>query len=197
MTSLTSNALAASRKKTTPNAIVGKLQGSYPLHIALRSSGREKVTYEVVKLLSLSGPNMLTSPDTSGSVPLSIALQNKVGSQIIRYLLERNKSAASMSDQQENYPLHFACADVRGNKRYSLSVIRLVLSAYPEALHKRNSDGMTPFDLARGPDSAGGGNGGDTILDFLQKSGEKEAGAQDKQNRGEALPLCRVLTGGN
>ena len=173
---MTSNALAASRKKALPGAV--KLTGSYPLHIALRSNGGEKVTYEVVKLLTLSAPDVLTTQDLSGAVPLSIALQKKVGSQIIRYLVEKNKGAAGIVDQKRNYPLHFACTDVMGKKRYSLLVIRLVFEAYPDALYGKNSDGRTPMELAkeaksRGSPSFGLGDGVDGIVTYLQKVGRR------------------------
>uniref|UniRef100_A0A7S4HN53 Uncharacterized protein n=1 Tax=Odontella aurita TaxID=265563 RepID=A0A7S4HN53_9STRA len=177
LASLTSNALSASRKK----ALAGdpsKLVGSCALHIALRSNGGEKVTYEVVKLLSLSAPDVLTTKDKSGGIPLSIALQNKVGSQIIRYLVEKNKEAAGIADSNGNYPLHFACADVLGKKRYSLSVIRLVFEAHPAAVNERNENGKAPLDLAtRGMSASAlcGGDGGvDAIVNYLQKVGKRK-----------------------
>ena len=148
--SLTSNALAAAKKKNNHNVAIGELRGLYPLHIALRSGGGQKVTYEVVKLLTLSGPGILTTPDPTGAVPLSTALQNQVGSQIIRYLLDRNRSAAKIADEKHNYPLHVACASLKGKKRYSLGVIKVITAAYQGALLRKNANGNSPLDLARG-----------------------------------------------
>ena len=108
------------------------------------------MTYEVVKLLTLSGPGILTTPDPTGAVPLSTALQNQVGSQIIRYLLDRNRSAAKIADEKHNYPLHVACASLKGKKRYSLGVIKVITAAYQGALLRKNANGNSPLDLARG-----------------------------------------------
>ena len=174
--SLTSNALAAARKKANPSVMMSQLQGSYPLHISLRSFGGEKVTYEVVKLLSLSGPGVLTTPDPFGCVPLSIALQNKVGSQIIRYLLEQNKDSARVPDRDGNYPLHHACVPAGGRKRYSLAIIKLLTQSYPKALAKKNKDGKKPLDLAYGPDGKDDylkEGKSDTAIEFLEKTYEK------------------------
>ena len=171
--SLTSNALAAARKKANPSVMMNQLQGSYPLHISLRSFGGEKVTYEVVKLLSLSGPGVLTTPDPFGCVPLSIALQNKVGSQIIRYLLEQNKDSARVPDRDGNYPLHHACVPARGRKRYSLAIIKLLTQSYPKALAKKNKDGKKPLDLAYGPDGKDDylkEGKSDAAIEFLEKT---------------------------
>ena len=174
--SLTSNALAAARKKANPSVMMSQLQGSYPLHIVLRSFGGEKVTYEVVKLLALSGPGVLTTPDPFGCVPLSIALQNKVGSQIIRYLLEQNKDSARVPDRDGNYPLHHACMSARGKKKYSLAIIKLLTQSYPKALAKKNKEGKKPLDLAYGPkgrdDYLNEGNT-DSAIEFLEKTYEK------------------------
>ena len=174
--SLTSNALAAARKKANPSVMMSQLRGSYPLHISLRSFGGEKVTYEVVKLLSLSGPGVLTTPDPFGRVPLSIALQNKVGSQIIRYLLEQNKDSARVPDRDGNYPLHHACVPAGGRKRYSLAIIKLLTQSYPKALAKKNKDGKKPLDLAYGPDGKDDylkEGKSDTAIEFLEKTHEK------------------------
>ena len=174
--SLTSNALAAARKKANPSVMMSQLQGSYPLHIVLRSFGGEKVTYEVVKLLALSGPGVLTTPDPFGCVPLSIALQNKVGSQIIRYLLEQNKDSARVPDRDGNYPLHHACMSARGKKKYSLAIIKLLTQSYPKALAKKNKEGKKPLDLAYGPkgrDDYLNEGKTDSAIEFLEKTYEK------------------------
>ena len=174
--SLTSNALAAARKKANPSVMMSQLQGSYPLHIALRSFGGDKVTYEVVKLLALSGPGVLTTPDLFGCVPLSIALQNKVGSQIIRYLLEQNKDSARVPDKDGNYPLHHACMSARGKKKYSLAIIKLLTQSYPKALAKKNKEGEKPLELAYGPkgrDDYLSEGKTDSAIEFLEKTYEK------------------------
>ena len=174
--SLTSNALAAARKKANPSVMMSQLQGSYPLHIVLRSFGGEKVTYEVVKLLALSGPGVLTTSDPFGCVPLSIALQNKVGSQIIRYLLEQNKDSARVPDRDGNYPLHHACVSARGKKKYSLAIIKLLTQSYPKALAKKNKEGKKPLDLAYGPkgrDDYRNEGKTDSAIEFLEKKYEK------------------------
>mmetsp|Transcript_37842 Transcript_37842/g.56648 ORF Transcript_37842/g.56648 Transcript_37842/m.56648 type:complete len:849 (-) Transcript_37842:738-3284(-) len=146
--SASSDVLIASRKKVISASAVSMLQGSFPLHLALRSVTGEKVTYEVVKLLSLAAPDVLTSVDKAGTVPLSVALQHRVGSQIVRYLLQQSRSSAKIADKKKNFPLHFACTHVNGKKEYSFIVIKLVTEAYPYAIVQQNDDGKTPVDLA-------------------------------------------------
>jgi ankyrin repeat protein len=66
--------------------------------------------------------------------------------ELTRFLLPHNQGAASTPDSfaDGDLPLHIAC------EYKPVGIVKLVYDAYPEAVHRRNKDGETPLDVARG-----------------------------------------------
>jgi Ankyrin repeats (many copies) len=67
-----------------------------------------------------------------------------------KLLLSRHPEGATVRNQQYgSLPLHIATSN-----QVSPEVIRILINAYPDALHLPNDDGMTPLDLVLADESA-------------------------------------------
>jgi len=114
---------------------------SFPINIAL-NSGAEK---DILELLVKEGPGVLSEkdgPDQSGSLGIALTLQRPRN--VVMFLMLANPKCARTRDRYWNLPLHTA---VR-LRNASLSTVKTIHFAYPEALTKRNLHGETPLDIA-------------------------------------------------
>lgn len=135
--------------------------GSYPLHIATSNGAPRKV----IEMLMKAAPDVLSLTDKFGrtclhlavatgatidsSVPIDqnqdmyIKYQPKITLDTIKLLYSMDKSQLSTHDVAKNLPLHTALQGC-----CSIECVKFLLQHYPHAIHKKNKDGMTPFEVA-------------------------------------------------
>jgi hypothetical protein len=70
---------------------------------------------------------------------------------MVEALLLHYPEGATIRNKYGSLPLHMAASN-----RASVDVVRLLIEAYPDALHLQNDDGMTPLDLAMAAAAAPG-----------------------------------------
>ena len=115
---------------------------------------------EVLKLLVNAGPDVITEVDgPKKSTSLAIALSQHYGMEVIDMFLSASPHCASFPDRRGNYPIHIACC-----MGASMDVIRRLLRACPEELHKVNIQGKSPLDIAQERTVCW-----EEVVDFLEK----------------------------
>jgi uncharacterized protein len=130
--------------------------GSTALHRAI--AGKQ---YEAVEeLLSLGADVALQ--DAGGSTALHYAIEHKLP-QVLRALLEKCPSAASISDKHGNQPLWTAAFNARGN----YEMVSMLLQSGADPKH-RNNVNKCPLDIAEVFGDA-------TLLQLLESSVEGKA----------------------
>jgi len=135
----------------------------YPLHIAVINGA----SLEVVRLLTFQNEKVLTMKDKEGNTPLTVAIKYNAKTEIINFMLAENEMLPTLLDKRANTPLHIAC--MYGRRE---DVIETLMLSFPEGLHVKNFEGLTPLDLAlRSSDCS------DDIINLLQ---EALYGAQEK-----------------
>jgi hypothetical protein len=115
---------------------------TFALNLALEN----QVDLTVVKSLIEADKTVLSKKDgleKEGS--LHVALKQKQANiSTVDAIILANPSSVQVEDRHFNTPLHIACRSAA-----SMDVIRHLWILYPEALFKRNFNGLTPLDLAR------------------------------------------------
>eukprot|EP00956_Cyclotella_meneghiniana_P011257 scaffold15837_cov49-Cyclotella_meneghiniana.AAC.3 len=129
-----------------------QLSGWLPFHGAC-SGGN----VETAKYLYKIYPESINIPDMIGGFyPLNLLMDTSIeeyvevtgieefGVELTQFLLKHDRGAVSSPNTVGELPLHCAC---RGNR--SLTIIKLVFNAYPEAIHIRDNAGQwSPLDFA-------------------------------------------------
>lgn len=116
-----------------------------PLHRACRN---EKVPVNVIDALINSYPQSPKEKTTSyGLLPLHYALRvhTSANPDIIRLLLQHNKEAASVIDAYKDTMLHDY---IRRSETHSLEVTKILVDAYPVAVHTCNQYNSYPLHRA-------------------------------------------------
>jgi len=153
----TDNTITSKKTKTL------KYHQMYPLHIAVINGA----SLEVVRLLNFQNEKVLTMKYKEGNTPLTVAIKYNAKTEIINFMLAENEMLPTLLDKRANTPLHIACMYGRCE-----DVIETLMLSFPEGLHVKNFEGLTPLDLAlRSSDCS------DDIIDLLQ---EAIYGAQEK-----------------
>ena len=78
----------------------------------------------------------------------------------VEILLLHHPEGATTRNQYGSLPLHMAASN-----QASVDVVKLLIDAYPDALHLQNDDGMTPIDLALADDTTAAS---DAIIALLE-----------------------------
>ena len=129
----------------------------YPINIALK----HRASVPVIQLLADAAPDILVERDGAESYcTLSCALLQRRKFDVVSLLLEANPDQVRVPDRYRNFPLHTACAHGA-----SLPVVKLLASAYPNAIRKKNFHGQTPLDIAQQRSCCS-----DDVIDYLQES---------------------------
>lgn len=119
--------------------VVG-VQGRTPLHVACDHDAPAVVVHALVRAF----PEAAMMVGTSNMNPLHITCSSQHASvQVVRVLLESSGLAsetASMCDVDGDTPLHAAC-----RCGAPIDVLRVLLHAYPQAVHERDYEGLTPL----------------------------------------------------
>merc|ERR1711939_758191 len=128
-----------------PDAVsLPSTKNTLPLHLAAAHNKSE----EVVKYLYGQYPDAIRLASEGGALPLHWAALYNDSPTVFSYLLSVYKDAASMPTHNGWLPLHclVSCPEMTKNR---LKCMFLLLRAYPEALHYCDSEGSTPYDIAR------------------------------------------------
>jgi ankyrin repeat protein len=119
------------------------LDGSLPLHRALRSTASE-VSLEVVQILMDYYPEACAMEDQLGSLPLHHAAMNTSTSiQIFTLLIDKYPGATAARNRQDCLPLHLAC--IYEARR---PIIAYLIGCYPQACETADEHGQYPLHLA-------------------------------------------------
>jgi ankyrin repeat protein len=120
-------------------------RGRTPLHVACDHDAPA----EVIRSLIQQYPKACLHVGTTGMNPLHIACSSDHASEeVVRVLLVESAKVdlnlatqmASMKDVDHDTPLHSAC-----RCGASLGVLRLLMLVYPDAVHQRDYEGLTPL----------------------------------------------------
>ena len=120
--------------------------GWLPLHYACANGASE----QVIKLLLDAYPGGRVEVDKRGRTPLHFALANvecPVSEQIACMLVKpfENTSAASIGDENDMLPVHYACA--YGSTE---EVLQRIIEGYDEGIKKVDFKGRTPLHFVMG-----------------------------------------------
>lgn len=141
-------------------------RGQSALHFVLQS----RPPVEIVELLIMrlkqmnkgSYPEM--AQDNFGMTPLHVAIVRECDAGIIERLLCGNntnkylQNSAAVMDCHKRYPLHYVCSNqyrvqsrnLRSGKECanSIQIIRMLVKAFPAAVHSTDRFGWSPFKMA-------------------------------------------------
>jgi ankyrin repeat protein len=120
---------------TTPGA-----DGQLPLHRVLESA--PNVRLGTIKLLVRRNPAAVISPNINGTLPLHIACEHHVSTEVIEYLVGLDPSSLDAVDRDGNTALHYAC---RGTKHHTIAM--LVKKYDAVSVSRRNAEGKLPIEV--------------------------------------------------
>jgi hypothetical protein len=115
---------------------------TYPLNMALEKDADATVIKALIDAdrAVLGGKDGL---EQEGSLHILLK-HHQNNANIVDAILVANPSSVMVEDRHFNTPLHIAC-----RSGASMDVIRHLLQWHPDALAKRNFQGLTPLDVAR------------------------------------------------
>ncbi|KAL7566267.1 hypothetical protein ACA910_011327 [Epithemia clementina (nom. ined.)] len=128
----------------------GNWEGRLPLHLACLHA----CSLDVVRVLAERYPTALELPDVDGDRALHMSVccerSGEKGStklrfnlDIVRYLIERNPEALTQGNDEQQLPLHVACASGAG-----LDCIELLCTASLESVERLCGSGLYPLHCA-------------------------------------------------
>merc|ERR1719203_2427179 len=127
------------------------------LHYACRFQAPLNVIKKIVK----NGEYQLRQEDNMWRFPFHVAVKHDAPFDVIEFLLNKNLSAASHSDIEENCPLHTVLLDYEEKKvrfedegklsqfnEYMLRLVKLLCSISPSSVGQTNADGFNAVQIA-------------------------------------------------
>lgn len=124
------------------------LQGSTLLHTLCRSSV-QSISQDVFKYVLDLYPESVKTRDRHGVFPFYFCANSVQEVPILQMLLDANPSAIRNKDNTYwgQLPLHWAVSRSR-DRVPAAEKVDFLVNSYPEALHVRDKNGMTPLELA-------------------------------------------------
>jgi ankyrin repeat protein len=113
--------------------------GAYPLHMAVSSGA----PLGVIEMLIKDADDVVLMTNKYGETPLHLALMQH-DSEVVQVLIGCGPDALRIRDMKHgNLPIHTAA--VAG---LSVHVAKYLIETWPESIHEKNADGLTPLDIA-------------------------------------------------
>lgn len=146
----------ACRYSTVPSKVIEALIDAYPESVRIKAKLCDRIALhcttclfdptnaDVVEVLLRRYREGASSRDVYGQTPLVYHLRQAPfpSLEIVELIVEAYPDSASITDQDDCYPLH--CAAKRGE----VDIANYLIEMYPDALLEQNKDGKTPLDLA-------------------------------------------------
>jgi len=98
--------------------------------------------------------------DKEGNTPLTVAIKYNAKAEIINFMLAENEMLSTILDKRTNTLHHFACMYGRFE-----DVVETLMLSFPEGLHVKNCNGLTPSDLTMTSSDCS-----DDIINLLQEA---------------------------
>lgn len=112
--------------------------GEYPLHIVCSYNQDDEVVIKLIDIYPLAAQKMLINDSESNEAfALHLACSYDQSENVIIKLIEATPNALFEKDSQGNYPIHLAVS----HYPLSLSVVKVLIDAYPSLIQLRNSNG--------------------------------------------------------
>jgi ankyrin repeat protein len=113
--------------------------GAYPLHMAVSSGA----PLGVIEMLIKDADDVLLMTNKYGETPLHLALMQD-DSEVVQVLIGYGPAALRIRDMKNGYlPIHTAAA-----AGLSVNVAKCLIETWPESIHEKNAEGLTPLDIA-------------------------------------------------
>mmetsp|Transcript_5073 Transcript_5073/g.7440 ORF Transcript_5073/g.7440 Transcript_5073/m.7440 type:complete len:578 (-) Transcript_5073:6482-8215(-) len=122
------------------SASIANDNGDLPLHLAIK---QDKATLEAIEALVKLNSRALTSKDSTGRVPLLLAIAYDKNVPIISSLINSSRRSARLKSDDGNLPVHAA---VRWKK--SLPIIVALVDSYAKGLEEPDGSGRLPLQTA-------------------------------------------------
>ena len=115
-------------------------QGNLPIHMlcACRPWGRD--TLALLKLFLSVSPNLISTPDWTGALPLHIACQNGARLDFIQFLVKQDLTTVHHRDDLGNLPIHSLCAS-----QPALDAVQYLHGKHDDSNSAMNNQGRSPF----------------------------------------------------
>lgn len=166
-------AVSASMKDLSLGGTGNSLSPMEVVHFACRFNPPRTI----IRLLASLYPDGVTCPDSMGRLPLHHAVMWGASYRLLCFLLEKDKSAASVKDISGKTPLHLLCEKYVDAYHASnieeisvedsmLGAAKLLVNAAPNTVNIGDNDEMTPIEYAIRSDCPF------KVVRFLQKSSE-------------------------
>lgn len=134
--------------------------GAFPLHMAAEA----KAPADVIEMMVKVAPEILLETNKFGETPLHLALKNRADDDVIEVMLKVAPEATHMREKKHgNMPVH-----ISAQVGCSVRAAKALLETWPESVHERNAEGMTPLELA-----LVGGQCVDDVLRLFEISSEE------------------------
>lgn len=95
-------------------------------------------------ILQSAGPKAIMMKNKDGRAPLHTICSQHCNFEPLSFLLSTAPQVASWEDNDGNLPIHLACRSVK----VPLKSVMILNKANPKGIIHKNSDGMTPLDVA-------------------------------------------------
>ncbi|KAL7465780.1 hypothetical protein ACHAXS_006102 [Conticribra weissflogii] len=166
-------AVSSSMKDLSLSGTGNELSPLEVVHFACRFNPPRTIIRHLASLY----PDGVTCPDNMGRLPLHHAVKWGASYRLICFLLEKDKSAASVKDISGKTPLHLLCekyaSAYHANNIEEISVeesmlgaAKLLVNVAPDTVNIGDNDEMTPIEYAIRSDCPF------KVVRFLQKSSE-------------------------
>jgi ankyrin repeat protein len=114
--------------------------GAYPLHMAIVAGA----PLAVVEMLIKEADDVLLKANKFGETPLHSALMCRRDSDMVQVLIGCGPGAVRLQEKQHgNLPIHTAAT-----AGLSVNVAKCLIKTWPESIHEKNVDGLTPLEVA-------------------------------------------------
>ena len=98
-------------------------------------SSSQSESESVIKLLYDKYPDAIQKVNKDGKYPLHLAVEKNKSEFVINFLIEKYPEAIRKVDKNGNYPLHLAALKCCNGTVSSVSVLKLLIGKYPDAIH--------------------------------------------------------------
>jgi hypothetical protein len=103
-------------------------------------------------ILQSSGAKAVMMKNKDGRAPLHTICSQHCNFEPLSFLLNAAPQVASWEDNDGNLPIHLACRSIK----VPLKSIQILSEAYPNGIIHKNSEGMTPLEVAMETGKASG-----------------------------------------